>query len=623
MIRRKEQDRIERIRDENHQLKEMTPEKKIVSVLSPLKSPVSVRLILTPRKTGMKTATEGAVVSSSHQAMTSVSTDNVKGVRTPVKRNRADDMMEEVPRKKADRTGKSVPVAASGLNGEGEVASVKGVVTPVKAEVASPVKGEVSSPLRVEVSSPVKVEDASVQAKPSSPVKIEVASVKTEATSPVKTEATSPVKAEATSPVKAESVPVQAKPSSPVKVEPTSLMKTEATSPVKAESVPVQAKPSSPVKMELTSPVKAELPSTSQSSIPTVIQSSSAKETNHYRNTPFMPQSETIPTPSQSLLEHTTPSKLPSKKPKISISTTPLHGLPVPPMSSFTVKDTESNGSRGSGNESIQAKTQLLLQRVEGMKKRKEERLQHSVLMTPGKPLDPIKMRPKLPSRGLASLSARKGGITLDEDLSMPALPAVVDTMERSFISIVSSPAAQRKHAPSVSQDTAKKQKEELPPKRTIPIGARRVPVQKTPLDAAKPSSVISKSSLDQPKPQLDQPKPQLDQHHTANTHPEAPPSIEPSKKRPLPTQNKMDPEPKRPAAEPPKLPSNRSRAGSNATSTLPEFTPNLEVLRQLVDSEKIDPAKRWYEEGNIDILLRRQYYESFTNVRIITATHQ
>ena len=585
MIRRKEQDRIERIRDENHQLKEMTPEKKIVSVLSPLKSPVSVRLILTPRKTGMKTATEGAVVSSSHQAMTSVSTDNVKGVRTPVKRNRADDMMEEVPRKKADRTGKSVPVAASGLNGEGEVASVKGVVTPVKAEVASPVKGEVSSPLRVEVSSPVKVEDASVQAKPSSPVKIEVASVKTEATSPVKTEATSPVKA-------------------------------EATSPVKAESVPVQAKPSSPVKMELTSPVKAELPSTSQSSIPTVIQSSSAKETNHYRNTPFMPQSETIPTPSQSLLEHTTPSKLPSKKPKISISTTPLHGLPVPPMSSFTVKDTESNGSRGSGNESIQAKTQLLLQRVEGMKKRKEERLQHSVLMTPGKPLDPIKMRPKLPSRGLASLSARKGGITLDEDLSMPALPAVVDTMERSFISIVSSPAAQRKHAPSVSQDTAKKQKEELPPKRTIPIGARRVPVQKTPLDAAKPSSVISKSSLDQPKPQLDQ-------HHTANTHPEAPPSIEPSKKRPLPTQNKMDPEPKRPAAEPPKLPSNRSRAGSNATSTLPEFTPNLEVLRQLVDSEKIDPAKRWYEEGNIDILLRRQYYESFTNVRIITATHQ
>ena len=592
MIRRKEQDRIERIRDENHQLKEMTPEKKIVSVLSPLKSPVSVRLILTPRKTGMKTATEGAVVSSSHQAMTSVSTDNVKGVRTPVKRNRADDMMEEVPRKKADRTGKSVPVAASGLNGEGEVASVKGVVTPVKAEVASPVKGEVSSPLRVEVSSPVKVEDASVQAKPSSPVKIEVASVKTEATSPVKTEATSPVKA-------------------------------EATSPVKAESVPVQAKPSSPVKMELTSPVKAELPSTSQSSIPTVIQSSSAKETNHYRNTPFMPQSETIPTPSQSLLEHTTPSKLPSKKPKISISTTPLHGLPVPPMSSFTVKDTESNGSRGSGNESIQAKTQLLLQRVEGMKKRKEERLQHSVLMTPGKPLDPIKMRPKLPSRGLASLSARKGGITLDEDLSMPALPAVVDTMERSFISIVSSPAAQRKHAPSVSQDTAKKQKEELPPKRTIPIGARRVPVQKTPLDAAKPSSVISKSSLDQPKPQLDQPKPQLDQHHTANTHPEAPPSIEPSKKRPLPTQNKMDPEPKRPAAEPPKLPSNRSRAGSNATSTLPEFTPNLEVLRQLVDSEKIDPAKRWYEEGNIDILLRRQYYESFTNVRIITATHQ
>ena len=569
MIRRKEQDRIERIRDENHQLKEMTPEKKIVSVLSPLKSPVSVRLILTPRKTGMKTATEGAVVSSSHQAMTSVSTDNVKGVRTPVKRNRADDMMEEVPRKKADRTGKSVPVAASGLNGEGEVSSVKGVVTPVKAEVASPVKGEVSSPLRVEVSSPVKVEDASVQAKPSSPVKIEVASVKT-----------------------------------------------EATSPVKAESVPVQAKPSSPVKMELTSPVKAELPSTSQSSIPTVIQSSSAKETNHYRNTPFMPQSETIPTPSQSLLEHTTPSKLPSKKPKISISTTPLHGLPVPPMSSFTVKDTESNGSRGSGNESIQAKTQLLLQRVEGMKKRKEERLQHSVLMTPGKPLDPIKMRPKLPSRGLASLSARKGGITLDEDLSMPALPAVVDTMERSFISIVSSPAAQRKHAPSVSQDTAKKQKEELPPKRTIPIGARRVPVQKTPLDAAKPSSVISKSSLDQPKPQLDQ-------HHTANTHPEAPPSIEPSKKRPLPTQNKMDPEPKRPAAEPPKLPSNRSRAGSNATSTLPEFTPNLEVLRQLVDSEKIDPAKRWYEEGNIDILLRRQYYESFTNVRIITATHQ
>ena len=592
MIRKKEQDRIERIRDENHQLKEMTPEKKIVSVLSPLKSPVSVRLILTPRKTGMKTATEGAVVSSSHQAMTSVSTDNVKGVRTPVKRNRADDMMEEVPRKKADRTGKSVPVAASGLNGEGEVSSVKGVVTPVKAEVASPVKGEVSSPLRVEVSSPVKVEDASVQAKPSSPVKIEVASVKTEATSPVKTEATS-------------------------------LMKTEATSPVKAESVPVQAKPSSPVKMELTSPVKAELPSTSQSSIPTVIQSSSAKETNHYRNTPFMPQSETIPTPSQSLLEHTTPSKLPSKKPKISISTTPLHGLPVPPMSSFTVKDTESNGSRGSGNESIQAKTQLLLQRVEGMKKRKEERLQHSVLMTPGKPLDPIKMRPKLPSRGLASLSARKGGITLDEDLSMPALPAVVDTMERSFISIVSSPAAQRKHAPSVSQDTAKKQKEELPPKRTIPIGARRVPVQKTPLDAAKPSSVISKSSLDQPKPQLDQPKPQLDQHHTANTHPEAPPSIEPSKKRPLPTQNKMDPEPKRPAAEPPKLPSNRSRAGSNATSTLPEFTPNLEVLRQLVDSEKIDPAKRWYEEGNIDILLRRQYYESFTNVRIITATHQ
>ena len=569
MIRRKEQDRIERIRDENHQLKEMTPEKKIVSVLSPLKSPVSVRLILTPRKTGMKTATEGAVVSSSHQAMTSVSTDNVKGVRTPVKRNRADDMMEEVPRKKADRTGKSVPVAASGLNGEGEVASVKGVVTPVKAEVASPVKGEVSSPLRVEVSSPVKVEDASVQAKPSSPVKIEVASVKA-----------------------------------------------EATSPVKAESVPVQAKPSSPVKMELTSPVKAELPSTSQSSIPTVIQSSSAKETNHYRNTPFMPQSETIPTPSQSLLEHTTPSKLPSKKPKISISTTPLHGLPVPPMSSSTVKDTESNGSRGSGNESIQAKTQLLLQRVEGMKKRKEERLQHSVLMTPGKPLDPIKMRPKLPSRGLASLSARKGGITLDEDLSMPALPAVVDTMERSFISIVSSPAAQRKHAPSVSQDTAKKQKEELPPKRTIPIGARRVPVQKTPLDAAKPSSVISKSSLDQPKPQLDQ-------HHTANTHPEAPPSIEPSKKRPLPTQNKMDPEPKRPAAEPPKLPSNRSRAGSNATSTLPEFTPNLEVLRQLVDSEKIDPAKRWYEEGNIDILLRRQYYESFTNVRIITATHQ
>ena len=569
MIRRKEQDRIERIRDENHQLKEMTPEKKIVSVLSPLKSPVSVRLILTPRKTGMKTATEGAVVSSSHQAMTSVSTDNVKGVRTPVKRNRADDMMEEVPRKKADRTGKSVPVAASGLNGEGEVASVKGVVTPVKAEVASPVKGEVSSPLRVEVSSPVKVEDASVQAKPSSPVKIEVASVKT-----------------------------------------------EATSPVKAESIPVQAKPSSPVKMELTSPVKAELPSTSQSSIPTVIQSSSAKETNHYRNTPFMPQSETIPTPSQSLLEHTTPSKLPSKKPKISISTTPLHGLPVPPMSSFTVKDTESNGSRGSGNESIQAKTQLLLQRVEGMKKRKEERLQHSVLMTPGKSLDPIKMRPKLPSRGLASLSARKGGITLDEDLSMPALPAVVDTMERSFISIVSSPAAQRKHAPSVSQDTAKKQKEELPPKRTIPIGARRVPVQKTPLDAAKPSSVISKSSLDQPKPQLDQ-------HHTANTHPEAPPSIEPSKKRPLPTQNKMDPEPKRPAAEPPKLPSNRSRAGSNATSTLPEFTPNLEVLRQLVDSEKIDPAKRWYEEGNIDILLRRQYYESFTNVRIITATHQ
>ena len=592
MIRKKEQDRIERIRDENHQLKEMTPEKKIVSVLSPLKSPVSVRLILTPRKTGMKTATEGAVVSSSHQAMTSVSTDNVKGVRTPVKRNRADDMMEEVPRKKADRTGKSVPVAASGLNGEGEVSSVKGVVTPVKAEVASPVKGEVSSPLRVEVSSPVKVEDASVQAKPSSPVKIEVASVKTEATSPVKTEATS-------------------------------LMKTEATSPVKAESVPVQAKPSSPVKMELTSPVKAELPSTSQSSIPTVIQSSSAKETNHHRNTPFMPQSETIPTPSQSLLEHTTPSKLPSKKPKISISTTPLHGLPVPPMSSFTVKDTESNGSRGSGNESIQAKTQLLLQRVEGMKKRKEERLQHSVLMTPGKPLDPIKMRPKLPSRGLASLSARKGGITLDEDLSMPALPAVVDTMERSFISIVSSPAAQRKHAPSVSQDTAKKQKEELPPKRTIPIGARRVPVQKTPLDAPKPSSVISKSSLDQPKPQLDQPKPQLDQHHTANTHPEAPPSIEPSKKRPLPTQNKMDPEPKRPAAEPPKLPSNRSRAGSNATSTLPEFTPNLEVLRQLVDSEKIDPAKRWYEEGNIDILLRRQYYESFTNVRIITATHQ
>ena len=600
MIRRKEQDRIERIRDENHQLKETTPEKKIVSVLSPLKSPVSVRLILTPRKTGMKTATEGAGASSSHQAMTSVSTDSVKGVRTPVKRNRADDMMEEVPRKKADRTGKSVPVAASGLNGEGEVASVKGVVTPVKAEVASPVKGEVSSPLRVEVSSPVKVEDASVQAKPSSPVKIEVASVKTEATSPVKTEATSPVKAEATSPVK-----------------------TEATSPVKAESVPVQAKPSSPVKMELTSPVKAELPSTSQSSIPTVIQSSSAKETNHYRNTPFMPQSETIPTPSQSLLEHMTPSKLPSKKPKISISTTPLHGLPVPPMSSFTVKDTESNGSRGSGNESIQAKTQLLLQRVEGMKKRKEERLQHSVLMTPGKPLDPIKMRPKLPSRGLASLSARKGGITLDEDLSMPALPAVVDTMERSFISIVSSPAAQRKHAPSVSQDTAKKQKEELPPKRTIPIGARRVPVQKTPLDAAKPSSVISKSSLDQPKPQLDQPKPQLDQHHTANTHPEAPPSIEPSKKRPLPTQNKMDPEPKRPAAEPPKLPSNRSRAGSNATSTLPEFTPNLEVLRQLVDSEKIDPAKRWYEEGNIDILLRRQYYESFTNVRIITATHQ
>ena len=585
MIRRKEQDRIERIRDENHQLKEMTPEKRIVSVLSPLKSPVSVRLILTPRKTGMKTATEGAVVSSSHQAMTSVSTDNVKGVRTPVKRNRADDMMEEVPRKKADRTGESVPVAASGLNGEGEVASVKGVVTPVKAEVASPVKGEVSSPLRVEVSSPVKVEDASVQAKPSSPVKIEVASVKTEATSLMKAEATSPVKA-------------------------------EATSPVKAESVPVQAKPSSPVKMELTSPVKAELPSTSQSSIPTVIQSSSAKETNHYRNTPFMPQSETIPTPSQSLLEHTTPSKLPSKKPKISISTTPLHGLPVPPMSSSTVKDTESNGSRGSGNESIQAKTQLLLQRVEGMKKRKEERLQHSVLMTPGKPLDPIKMRPKLPSRGLASLSARKGGITLDEDLSMPALPAVVDTMERSFISIVSSPAAQRKHAPSVSQDTAKKQKEELPPKRTIPIGARRVPVQKTPLNAPKPSSVISKSSLDQPKPQLDQ-------HHTANTHPEAPPSIEPSKKRPLPTQNKMDPEPKRPAAEPPKLPSNRSRAGSNATSTLPEFTPNLEVLRQLVDSEKIDPAKRWYEEGNIDILLRRQYYESFTNVRIITATHQ
>ena len=584
MIRRKEQDRIERIRDENHQLKEMTPEKKIVSVLSPLKSPVSVRLILTPRKTGMKTATEGAVVSSSHQAMTSVSTDSVKGVRTPVKRNRADDVMEEVPRKKADRTGESVPVAASGLNGEGEVASVKGVVTPVKAEVVSPVKGEVSSPLRVEVSSPVKVEDASVQAKPSSPVKIEVASVKTEATSPVKT---------------------------------------EATSPVKAESVPVQAKPSSPVKMELTSPVKAELPSTSQSSIPTVIQSSSAKETNHYRNTPFMPQSETIPTPSQSLLEHMTPSKLPSKKPKISISTTPLHGLPVPPMSSSTVKDTESNGSRGSGNESIQAKTQLLLQRVEGMKKRKEERLQHSVLMTPGKPLDPIKMRPKLPSRGLASLSARKGGITLDEDLSMPALPAVVDTMERSFISIVSSPAAQRKHAPSVSQDTAKKQKEELPPKRTIPIGARRVPVQKTPLDAPKPSSVISKSSLDQPKPQLDQPKPQLDQRHTANTHPEAPPSIEPSKKRPLPTQNKTDPEPKRPAAEPPTLPSNRSRAGSNATSTLPEFTPNLEVLRQLVDSEKIDPAKRWYEEGNIDILLRRQYYESFTNVRIITATHQ
>ena len=591
MIRRKEQDRIERIRDENHQLKEMTPEKKIVSVLSPLKSPVSVRLILTPRKTGMKTATEGAVVSSSHQAMTSVSTDSVKGVRTPVKRNRADDVMEEVPRKKADRTGESVPVAASGLNGEGEVASVKGVVTPVKAEVVSPVKGEVSSPLRVEVSSPVKVEDASVQAKPSSPVKIEVASVKTEATSPVKT---------------------------------------EATSPVKAESVPVQAKPSSPVKMELTSPVKAELPSTSQSSIPTVIQSSSAKETDHHRNTPFMPQSETIPTPSQSLLEHMTPSKLPSKKPKISISTTPLHGLPVPPMSSSTVKDTESNGSRGSGNESIQAKTQLLLQRVEGMKKRKEERLQHSVLMTPGKPLDPIKMRPKLPSRGLASLSARKGGITLDEDLSMPALPAVVDTMERSFISIVSSPAAQRKHAPSVSQDTAKKQKEELPPKRTIPIGARRVPVQKTPLDAPKPSSVISKSSLDQPKPQLDQPKPQLDQpkpqldqRHTANTHPEAPPSIEPSKKRPLPTQNKTDPEPKRPAAEPPKLPSNRSRAGSNATSTLPEFTPNLEVLRQLVDSEKIDPAKRWYEEGNIDILLRRQYYESFTNVRIITATHQ
>ena len=139
MIRRKEQERIERIRDENHQLKEMTPEKKIVSVLSPLKSPVSVRLILTPRKTGMKTATEGAGASSSHQTVAPVSADSVKGVRTPVKRNHAGDVMDGVPRKKADQTGESVAVVVSGLNGEDEGASVKVEGASVKAEVSSPV----------------------------------------------------------------------------------------------------------------------------------------------------------------------------------------------------------------------------------------------------------------------------------------------------------------------------------------------------------------------------------------------------------------------------------------------------------------------------------------------------
>ena len=577
----------------------MAPE---IKVLSPLKSPVSVRLILTPRKTGLKSTTEEA--GSNRQMLGDMpmekSVDCVQGVRTPVKRDRACDGTDGVSRKKADRKEGSFALSreggATGLVSPVVVESSVKIATPVKA--ATPVKTE-SPPVVVEASSKVVV----------SPVKVEPA---VKAASPVKT--TSPVKVE-TPPVKAES-PVKAEPP-PAKVEP---------SPVKIETPPINQSPSS------------------------VSRPSSTKEAdNHKTSSSAAPQPESIPPPSQPALERSTPSKLPSKKPQVSISTTPLHGLPALAMSSSMVKDAESNGSRGSGNESIQAKTQLLLQRVEGMKKRKEERLQHSVLLTPGKPTDPVKMRPKIPSRGLAGLSSLKGGITLDEDLSMPALPAVADTMERSFISIVSSPAAQRKHAPSVSKDAGKKQKEELPPKRTIPIGARRVPVQKSPSDVQKSQADISKSQSavskpqsfqpdiskpqpsqpdipktqssqpDIPKPQPDIPKPQPD---IPKPHPEVL-SLDTTKKRALPTQNKSDPEPKRPAVEPPKLPSNRLRPASNPPSTSSESTPNLEVLRQLVDSEKVDPAKRWYEEGNIEILLRRQYYESFTNVGATVDTHE
>ena len=584
----------------------MAPE---IKVLSPLKSPVSVRLILTPRKTGLKSTTEEA--GSNRQMLGDMpmekSVDCVQGVRTPVKRDRACDGTDGVSRKKADRKEGSFALSreggATGLVSPVVVESSVKIATPVKA--ATPVKTE-SPPVVVEASSKVVA----------SPVKVEPA---VKAASPVKT--TSPVKVE-TPPVKAES-PVKAEPP-PAKVEP---------SPVKIETPPINQSPSS------------------------VSRPSSTKEAdNHKTSSSAAPQPESIPPPSQPALERSTPSKLPSKKPQVSISTTPLHGLPALAMSSSMVKDAESNGSRGSGNESIQAKTQLLLQRVEGMKKRKEERLQHSVLLTPGKPTDPVKMRPKIPSRGLAGLSSLKGGITLDEDLSMPALPAVADTMERSFISIVSSPAAQRKHAPSVSKDAGKKQKEELPPKRTIPIGARRVPVQKAPSDVQKSQADISKSQPavskpqsfqpdiskpqpsqpdipriqssqpDIPKPQPDIPKPQPDipkpQPDIPKPHPEVP-SLDTTKKRALPTQNKSDPEPKRPAVEPPKLPSNRLRPASNPPSTSSESTPNLEVLRQLVDSEKVDPAKRWYEEGNIEILLRRQYYESFTNVGAMVDTHE
>ena len=542
-----------------------------------------------------------------------------------------------------------------------ERVSPGGFSTPVKSPSKSPMKSLIKS----SVKSPITMKVIMTPKKPMASPSVSIPDVPPASTS-------------ISTPVTILKSPVS-KPLSPTVNIPTSFVtSTPPKSPVPPPAPPEHSTPapSSPFSHSVV-PVTSKLPTPSTPpKHPTPIKSSTPPK----YPTPVptsTPSKNPTPVPTSTPSKNPTPvhTSTPVSSNMVSISTTPIHNKSAGTSSSGnrSLKETEISQARTSYEDKIQSKTQELLQRVEDMKKRneaskrrKEEKLQQSFINTPSKldtsfHLTHLGTTPHLSVASrvltdLAALTAVKEPTT-EVDLNMPVLAVNELSTERSFVSIVSSPAAKKRKlmkgtlsSPSVLPASHPP----IPPATSIPAPSQssssivhsasevltqsstQPSVQSSTQPSAQPSAQPSTQPSTQPSAQL----PVQTSSQQPSTAPSAqPPALEvESKQRTIPmgprrvpvVQNqlpvsvKREAEPesessstKNPPVELPRLPSNRppARKLQHSISTNNQKPRNLEVLHRQVLLEREDPNKHWYEEENLNILVRRQYYESLCSV--------